>query len=208
MPNPYRLESTPRHFSISYDGQYYYMDVVNEVDGESGRVKIIKTDDSANPVPLDGVVFDLYRAWDGKKLGTLTTSADGTVESDLLIPGDYYLVEEAGKPGFTAVSGQIAFSIDGSGATVEKTVVNPKERVFGKVKLVKVDDAGNPIPGVSFGIYCVAKDNLLGELVSGEDGTAISGVLNAGDYYLLERCCDAIPGYNGYSGRQGDSDCR
>ena len=195
VPNPYKLDTEPQYFSITYSGQTYNMSVVNEVDGQNGRVKIIKTDDGINPVPLDGVVFGLFRAWDNKRVESLTTGADGTVESSLLIPGDYYLVEETGKSGYTTVSGQIPFSVDGSGTTVEKTVVNPKERVFGKVKVVKVDDEGNPIPGISFGIYCVAKDNLLGELTSSEDGTDTSGVLNAGDYYLLERNCDTVDGY-------------
>lgn len=194
VPEPYRLDTETVHeFTISYSGQYVYLDVENEIDGDPGTVTVVKTDDSANP--LDGVVFGLFRVWDNKRLETLTTSNGGQAQSGPLVPGDYYLIEETGVEGYTPVTGQIPFTIDGSGAAVVKTVVNPKIRVFGKVEVEKVDDAGNPIPGVTFGIYCVAADKLLGELVTGEDGTDTSGVLNAGDYYLLERGCEAVEGY-------------
>lgn len=184
VPAPYELDDTRRDFSLTYHGQYFYMDVTNNVAGEPGKVKVIKTDDSGNP--LSGVVFGLYRSWDGTKLDTLTSDGDGTTESSPLIPGDYYLIEETGKDGYTPISGQIPFTIDGSGTVVEKTVINPKIRIFGKVKVIKTDDAGSPIPGVVFGLYCDA-DNLLETLTTGEDGTATSGVLNEGSYYLLEQ---------------------
>lgn len=190
VPAPYALDTTRHEFSLTYNNQSIYLNIENEVDGEPGRVKVIKTDDSENP--LSGVGFDLFRAWDSKKLSTLTTGTDGTAESGDLIPGDYYLVETTGKPGYTMEAGQIPFTIGGDGAVVEKTVVNPKIRIFGKVQVVKQDDAGNPIPGVRFGVYC-DEDNLLEEITTGEDGTATSGVLNEGNYYLLE-----LAGVDGY----------
>lgn len=190
VPAPYKLDSTRHEFSLTYHYQSVYLNLVNEVDGEPGRVKVIKTDDSGTP--LSDVSFDLFRAWDGTKLSTLTTGEDGTAESGDLIPGDYYLIETTGKPGYTMVDGQITFTIGGDGAVVEKTVINPKIRIFGKVRVVKQDDAGTPIPGVRFGVYC-GGDNLLEEITTGEDGTATSGVLNEGSYYLLE-----LAGVDGY----------
>ena len=184
VPAPYKLDTARHDFSLTYHYQSIYLNIENVVEGDSGRVKIIKTDDSENP--LSGVVFDLHRAWDSKKLATLTTGADGTVTSGDLIPGDYYLVETAGVPGYAVETGQIPFAIDGGGETIEKTVVNPKIRIFGAVKVTKQDDAGTPLPGVKFGVYCVAKDYLIEELTTGADGTATSGALNEGDYYLLE----------------------
>ena len=184
VPAPYLLDTTRHDFSLTYHYQSIYLNIENVVEGDSGRVKVIKTDDSDNP--LSGVVFDLYRAWDSKKLATLTTDENGLAESDELIPGDYYLTETTGVPGYTVETGQIPFTIDGSGETVEKTVVNPKIRIFGAVKVTKQNDAGTPIPGVKFGVYCDAKDYLIEELTTGADGTATSGVLNEGDYYLLE----------------------
>ena len=190
VPAPYVLDDTRHEFSLTYNNQSIYLNIENKVDGEPGRVKVIKTDDSENP--LSGVSFDLFRAWDSKKMDTLTTGEDGTDESIDLIPGDYYLVETTGKPGYTMEAGQIPVTIGGDGAVVEKTVVNPKIRIFGKVQVMKQDDAGNPIPGVRFGVYC-DEDNLLEEITTGEDGTATSGVLNEGNYYLLE-----LAGVDGY----------
>lgn len=190
VPAPYKLDDTHHEFSLTYNYQSIYLNIENEVDGEPGRVKVIKVDDSENP--LSGVGFSLHRAWDGTKLADLTTGEDGTAESGDLIPGDYYLIETTGKPGYTMEAGQIPFTIGGDGATVEKTVINPKVRIFGKVRVVKQDDAGTPIPGVRFGVYC-SEDNLLEEITTGEDGTATSGVLNEGNYYLLE-----LAGVDGY----------
>lgn len=190
VPAPYKLDDTHHEFSLTYNYESKYLYVENEVDGEPGRVKVIKTDDSDNP--LSDVSFDLFRSWDGTKLSTLTTGEDGTAESGDLIPGDYYLVETTGKPGYQIEAGQIPFTIDGTGETIELTVVNPKIRIFGKVQVVKQDDAGTPIPGVRFGVYC-DQDKLLEEITTGKDGTATSGVLNEGNYYLLE-----LAGVDGY----------
>lgn len=190
VPAPYRLDDTRHEFSLNYNNQSIYLNIENEVDGGPGRVKVIKTDDGENP--LSDVSFGLFRSWDGKKLSTLTTRGDGTAESGDLIPGDYFLVETNGKPGYMMEAGQIPFTIGGDGTVVEKTIVNPKIRIFGKVRAVKQDDAGTPIPGVRFGVYCDG-DNLLEELTTGEDGKATSGVLNEGNYYLLE-----LAGVDGY----------
>lgn len=186
----YELDTTRHDFSIYYDGQTAYFNLVNNRKEDYGEIKVIKTDDSGNP--LSGVVFGVYRSWDGRKLTELTTGADGTAECSL-IPDDYYLVELSGKTGYTMTTGQIPFTIDGPGTTVEKTVINEKIRIFGKVKVIKQDEAGNPIPGVRLGVYC-HKGNLLEELVTGADGTATSGVLNEGTgYYVLEH--EGVPGH-------------
>ncbi|GHU79376.1 hypothetical protein FACS1894191_2030 [Clostridia bacterium] len=190
VPDGYKLDAEPHYFTLSYAWQTVYIDLVNERAGDPGRLKIIKTDENENP--LSGVVFGLYRAWDGKKLTELTTGEDGTIISDLLIPQDYYLVELSGKPGYESNSGQIAFTVNQSGGEVVVVVVNPKERVFGKIRVIKQDDAGNLLPGARFGLYC-SQNNLLQEMITGEDGAATSGVLNAGDYYLVELA--GLPGY-------------
>ena len=196
VPDGYKIDAEPHYFTLSYSWQTVYIDLVNERAGNPGRLKIIKTDENENP--LSGVTFGLYRAWDGKKLAELTTGADGTVESGLLIPQDYYLVELVGKDGYEYNSGQIAFTVNQSGSTVVVVVVNPKARVFGKVRIIKQDDAGNLLPGARFGLYC-GKGNLLQEMITGADGTATSGILNAGDYYLVELA--GIPGYTADTGQ-------
>lgn len=190
VPTPYVLDNTRHEFSLEYNYDSAYLTIENMVEGVPGKIKVIKTDDSG--VPLSDVSFDLFRAWDSKKMDTLTTGEDGTDESIDLIPGGYYLVETAGKPGYIMDNGQIPITIDGTGAVVEKTIINPKNRIFGKVKVIKQDENGESISGVRFGVYC-DKGNLLEELTTGEDGTAVSGVLNEGSYYLQE-----LEGVDGY----------
>lgn len=189
-PEDYRLDDTPYYFTLEYTWQTVYFDFVNERAGEPGTVMVVKTDENDNP--LSGVVFGLYRAWDGTLMQELVTGEDGTAESGLLYLDDYYLVELSGKEGYDMETGRISFSIDGTGETVTVVVINPKIRVFGKVCVTKVDDAGNPLSGVRFGLYC-SKGNLLQEIITGTDGTDTSGVLNAGDYYLVE--LSGLPGY-------------
>lgn len=190
VPAPYVLDTTRYYFSFDYNGQRHYLDIENEVEGDEAPVTVIKTDDRDRP--LEGVVFGLYRAWDDHKLGDLTTAEDGTVTSDPLIPNDYYLIEESGLPGYEMVDGQIPFTIDGSGETVEVPVVNPKIRIFGQVKITKTDDGGVILPGVVFGLYC-EEGNLLQELEVGEDGTVTSKVLRQGSYYVRE--LTGVPGH-------------
>lgn len=190
VPAPYVLDDTHHDFSLEYNYDSAYLTIENMVEGVPGKIKVIKTDDSG--VPLSDVSFDLFRAWDSKKMDTLITGEDGTDESIDLIPGDYYLVETAGKPGYQVEAGQIPVTIDGTGVVVEKTIVNPKIRIFGKVKAVKQDENGAPISGVRFGVYS-DQDKLLEEITTGEDGTATSGVLNEGNYYLQE-----LEGVDGY----------
>lgn len=192
-PDGYIKESetvTLYPFTLTYHGQRVTLNIENQRAGEPGRVRVLKTDDSANP--LAGVVFELYRAWDNKLLGQLTTGQDGTAKSDLLIPGEYYLTEKTGLPGYEVATGQFPFTLDGDGATVEVGVENPAVRIFGKVTVNKMDEDGNPLAGVRLGLYC-QYDYLLEELVTGEDGTATSGILNAGSYYVRE-----IAGLEGY----------
>lgn len=189
VPAPYKLDTARHNFSLAHNSQSVYLEVENEVDGTPGKVKILKTDENDNP--LSDVKFALYRTWDDKRLGFLTTSKDGTAESDELIPDDYYLIETVGKPGYTHETGKIHFTIDGTGVTVEKKVVNPRIPIFGTIQVLKHDEAENPLPGVRFGIY--SDGSLVEELITGEDGTATSGTLKEGDYYLIE--LEGIPGY-------------
>lgn len=190
-PEGYVPDSDVQHsFTLAYHDQRVTLDLENARAGEPGRVRVVKTDDSGNP--LAGVVLELYRTWDDKLLGELTTGEGGAIESDLLIPDEYYLTEKTGLPGYEMATGQFPFTIDGSGATVEIEVENPAVRILGNVTVNKVDENGNPLAGVRLGLYR-QDDNLLEELVTSEDGTATSDILNAGSYYIRE-----IAGLEGY----------
>jgi len=191
VPSPYAADTeTKHHFTVSSSGSAAYFNIENPVDGESAFLMINKTDGKQNP--LSDIVFGVYREWDDSKLFEITTGADGVaITPQALIPGDYYVLELVGKDGYTMHEGPIYFTVDGSGEKIVLDVENPKIRIFGKVKVIKDDDAGNLLDGVKFGVYC-EYGNLLEELVT-VDGTAISGILHEGNYYLKELC--GIPGY-------------
>jgi len=191
VPAPYVADTGTRyHFSVTDKNRSTYFPIENPVAGNPGYLTVRKTDDSGNP--LSGVVFAVYRKWDNKKLYDLTTGEDGRASTlETLVPGEYYLVELSGKDGYEMVTGQIPFTVDGSGVSVSLVVVNPKIRAFGKVRVHKTDDEGTPLDGVRFGIYC-KYGNLLEELTT-VNGTALSGILNAGTYTLKE--LSGVPGH-------------
>lgn len=183
VPAPYKLDETHYSFSLTYEGQYEYLNIQNQVNGKPGKVKATVKDDEGNP--LSGAVLTLYRAWNNSKLSDLSSGSDGTAESASLIPGDYYLTQKSGKPGYTVMTGQVPFTIDGSGATVQKTIVNPLIRISGRIKVTVKNDAGTVLSGIRVGLYTRAGD-LAEELTTESDGTATSAVMAAGDYYLLQ----------------------
>ena len=190
VPAPYVADTQKHPFPIRDEGQVCDFHLVNVVGGKPGALTVIKTDDSANPLP--GVVFGVYRAWDDVKLCELTTGEDGrAVTPNALIPGDYYLQELAGLNGYEMNDERLAFTVDGSGEDVHLTVQNPKIRIYGKVRVKKTDDTGAPLDGVKFGVYCDA--GVLIEELTTVRGTAVSGILSMGNYTLKE--LSGVPGY-------------
>lgn len=191
VPVPYVADTDTKHwFSVGDSGDSSYFSIENPVDGEPSNLIIIKTDDKENP--LSDVVFGVYRAWDDKKLFEITSDSDGIASTpETLIPDEYYIVELSGKLGYEMHTEKIPFTVDGTGETMTLTVENPKIRIFGKVQVFKNDDAGSPLDGVTFGVYC-EYGNLIEEITT-VNGLAVSGILNEGNYYLKE--LSGIAGY-------------
>ncbi len=84
----------------------------------------------------------------------------------------------------------IPFAISVHGETVEIPISGAL--ITGKVRVIKTDGNGVPIPGVKFAVYN-SNGQMLEELTTGLDGAALSGNLTLGDYYLLET--EAAAGY-------------
>jgi len=75
------------------------------------------------------------------------------------------------------------------------------ETAQGKVQISKTDnETGKGIAGAVFSVY-KTDNTYIGDMTSGADGKAISGYLNAGDYYIVEKSApigyklDATPQY-------------
>lgn len=96
---------------------------------EGNVIEICKVD-SASGNPLPGVAFDLYvKLDDGDlKLETYVTDADGKIAVEVSgNPADYYFVESAALPGYSAVDGSFA------GGTVENSHVSGALEISKKV---------------------------------------------------------------------------
>ena len=181
----YVPDSTLYPVSITSDGQVVQKTMTNTP--EKGGLQILKTDDDGNP--LSGVGITLYDSAK-RSLSTKTTDSSGVVSFSDLPLGNYYYAETSALPGYVPDSTMYPVTISSSTQMVQKTLTNSLGK--GSLKIVKVDENGNPIASTGFCLY----DSEGNRLKSG--GTDSSGVLifndlPLGDYYYQESF--AVPGY-------------
>ena len=139
-----------------------------------GRGKFIKNMPDGGSVA--GWVFDLYRAEDGTYMGSYTSGEDGTIVTDLLLPGDYtvyeqipddslYYCEDTNPQTITVVADQ----------TAEVTFTNRLKPA--EIVAYKVNTLGEPLPGVEF------------QLLWSVDGTEWAPVTYTNSQYVTEGTC-------------------
>ena len=175
-------------------------DIRFENDRVNGKIRIVKRD-ALTKEALSGAVFTVMRlsaAEGGSAVGevvaTLTTGADGTVETGWLQWGRYR-VAETGVPEHY-VDGGFVTEIDCTEDGKTYTVEAENEPTKGWIRLVKTDRlTGNPIEGVAFDIY--ENDEYgnapVADMTTGKDGAAVSPPLRKGRYIVRER--GATAGY-------------
>ena len=175
-------------------------DIRFENDRVNGKIRIVKRD-ALTKEALSGAVFTVMRlsaAEGGSAVGevvaTLTTGADGTVETGWLQWGRYR-VAETGVPEHY-VDGGFVTEIDCTEDGKTYTVEAENEPTKGWIRLVKTDRlTGNPIEGVAFDIYENDEygNALVADMMTGKDGAAVSPPLRKGRYIVRER--GATAGY-------------
>ena len=175
-------------------------DIRFENDRVNGKIRIVKRD-ALTKEALSGAVFTVMRlsaAEGGSAVGevvaTLTTGADGTVETGWLQWGRYR-VAETGVPEHY-VDGGFVTEIDCTEDGKTYAVEAENEPTKGWIRLVKTDRlTGNPIEGVAFDIYENDEygNALVADMTTGKDGTAVSPPLRKGRYIVRER--GATAGY-------------
>lgn len=121
-----------------------------------GSVRVIKKDAEDDNNLLADAAFDVYRAADNTKIGSLKTGPDGTAVFGNLRYGEYYLVETEAPQGYvlpdeTAAANRIPFIIKDHGEVVEVPVTDA--RVPGSVTAVKTDETGYALEGAVFTLY-------------------------------------------------------
>ncbi|MFC9446541.1 SpaA isopeptide-forming pilin-related protein [Bacillus cereus] len=159
----------------------------------TGKVKIKKVDSNNDNKKLAGAKFQIEDA-KGKVVGELVTNEEGEVISKELPIGNYTLVEVEAPKGYELLKDKVAVKVEKE-AVVEIKIGNKKlPDPMGKMRLVKVDtgDKNKKLAGAKFHIED-AKGKVVGELVTNEEGEAISKELLIGNYTLVE--VEAPKGY-------------
>ncbi|MEB9415943.1 SpaA isopeptide-forming pilin-related protein [Bacillus cereus] len=159
----------------------------------TGKVKIKKVDSNNDNKKLEGAKFKIEDS-KGKIVGELVTNEEGEAISKDLPIGNYTLVEKEAPKGYELLKDKIAVKVE-KDAEVEIKIGNKKlPDPMGKMKLVKVDisDKNKKLAGAKFKIED-SKGKIVGELVTNEEGEAISKDLPIGNYTVVE--VEAPKGY-------------
>ncbi|MRB60386.1 choice-of-anchor A family protein [Bacillus thuringiensis] len=159
----------------------------------TGKVKIKKVDSNNDNKKLVGAKFHIEDS-KGKVVGELITDEKGEMISKDLPIGNYTLVEVEAPKGYELLKEKITVKIE-KDAVVEIKIGNKKlPDPMEKMKLVKVDisDKNKKLAGAKFHIED-PKGKIVGELVTNEEGEAISKDLPIGNYTLVE--VEAPKGY-------------
>jgi len=165
---------------------------IPELEPTEGRIKVTKKDAESGEL-LANVVFGVYRTDDDVKVCELKITDDGTATTPLFPIGNYYLKELTAPEGYEASDEKhgVTVKVD---EIVEITITNVKipvielEPTEGRIKLIKKDaEDGKLLANAVFGVYRTVDDVKVCELITTDDGMAISPLLPKCDYYLKEQ---------------------
>jgi uncharacterized repeat protein (TIGR01451 family) len=185
-PEGYELNTDKHLFKIQDNGVIVKDLFTNKK--MTGSIKITKTDIStAEPVP--GATITVYTS-DGKQVGSGVqgiTGADGTVEFDNLVCGDYYFIETNAPDGYILNTDKYPFKIQDNGVLIKDSFTNKK--ITGSIKITKTDvSTAEPVPGATITVYTSDGKQVSSGVqgITGADGTVEFDNLVYGDYYFIE----------------------
>lgn len=173
----YLLSEETWSFDATYNPELKIISLKAEIENQPTVVEISKTD-----------ITD-EKEVEGAKLQILTEDGE-TVEEWIstnephivyaLEPNNYILHEEAAPSGYLIVS-DVPFTVEETGE-VQKVAMKD-ERPVGKLTIKKIDSENNaPLEGVEFEIRNKVTKEVVGNLVTGKDGTTQSEELPAALY--------------------------
>lgn len=158
-----------------------------------GKITVEKYDSIYGDV-LANTTFEIYNSAN-EKVSTLTTGSDGKATSDWLLYDTYTVKEVEPSTGYNNdnTEGKTVV-VDGESATVE---FNDKI-IQGWVELNKTDETTNQkLAGAEFEIHRLSgpngtlsqaeQDRVIDTITTDTNGYAKSGLLDYGDYYLVEK---------------------
>lgn len=111
-----------------------------------GSLRIEKVD-AGTKTPLEGAGFRVFTA-DGTAVAEGYTNKDGLLTFDNLMYGEYYYKEFAAPEGFELDKETYSFAILTDGEVIR--VTNENKPKTGNITVYKVDENGDPLPGVKF----------------------------------------------------------
>ena len=114
---------------------------------QSGRTKIIKAMPDGGSVA--GWVFEVYKADDNTLVGTYTSSEDGTILTDFILPGQYLIKEIIPEDSLYVCESPNPQTVTvAAGQTTEVTFTNRLKP--GEIAIQKVNKMGEPLAGAEF----------------------------------------------------------
>lgn len=156
-------------------------------------LKIIKVDAlTGDTLKMAGIKFNIYDANTNEFIMEAITDDNGEIIIDNLSKGSYKIKEIDNQeiPGYEVNEEEIYFEITGEEELI--TVEFPNNPVLGALKVLKVNEDGNPLAGVTFGLY-QSDGTLVDIAITDESGIALFENLQTGTYQLKELA--TIDGY-------------
>ena len=178
-PDGYALNEAEMRFTVDADGNVTGDTMIRD---DYTRFSLRKVDESGKP--LAGVMFGLKKA-DGMLMMTAKTDAKGMATFEKVPFGTYTLVETQALPGYLKADTEIKITVDG-------TFVNPKEPIATvvnerqKIRGLKVDTAGQALPGAAFSLINADTGEIVDVAASDEKGEFYLTGFGYGDWIIRE----------------------
>lgn len=157
-------------------------------------LKIIKVDAiTGEALKIAGIKFNIYDADTNEFIMEVITDDNGEIIIDKLLSKGNYKIKEVNNQtidGYEINDEEIYFEITGEEDLV--TIEFPNNPVLGAIKVLKTNEDGNALAGVTFGLY-QSDGTLVDIIVTDESGIALFENLQAGTYQLRELA--TIDGY-------------
>ena len=181
-PDGFVLDSEPKYFDITYNGQTVPVDYVTlNIKNQRQRIdiKIIKKD-AQEDQPLSGALFGLYADEDivnrqgevvlakDQRIESAVSDSDGLCDFNADLPhGKYYVQEIQAPPGY--ITDHTKYKIDATYKDPKKEIIEITRDVANaptQVEILKVDKAtGEAVAGATLAVYPADED---GQAIEGE----------------------------------------
>lgn len=155
-----------------------------------GQIEVYKVDAEDKEIKLEGVEFQVINSND-EVVETIVTDSNGYAITSRIPIGEYRLKEI--KTDNMHILNENIIKVDVSTDIISRLDIT-NERIKGQIKVIKTSeddnfingkDAGSPIENVKFEVYDL-NNNLVDEITTLADGTAITRLLDKGCYFIKE----------------------